>query len=80
MQQRVRLTGCKVKSVRADLVENEVTITFTTFLDAQVMDEKRLLALWRIEKAPVDVMVEEQAPQLVFWPAKPETEPETAEE
>ena len=62
----VKLKGARVKAVKADLLKNEVTLTFTVALDDQVMLAKRDLGIMEFEKQTVDLTVEEQQMKLPF--------------
>ena len=66
----VHLTGCIVKSVRADMLKNRATITMETYLDEEMMDAKRLLAILAVDESPVDLIITEQQMRLPFHAAQ----------
>ena len=67
----VHLTGCIVKSVRADMLKNRATITMETYLDEEMMDAKRLLAILAVDESPVDLTIIEQQMRLPLHAAQP---------
>lgn len=62
----VSLEGCKVDAVRADMLKGQVKITFTTSLDEQMLEAKRLLAILAFDESLVDLTVTEQQMRLPF--------------
>ena len=60
----VRLQGARVKAVKADLLKNEATLTFTVSLDDQMMEAKRDLGIMEFEKQTVNLIIEEQQMRL----------------
>ncbi|HUV88976.1 MAG TPA: hypothetical protein VMY80_04925 [Anaerolineae bacterium] len=62
----VRLTGCRVNAVRADMLKSRVKVTFETYLDDEMLEAKRLLALLAVDESPVDLVITEQQMRLPF--------------
>lgn len=62
----LKLIGCTVYSVRADMVKGRVKITFETPLDDQMILAKRTLAFLAVDNSPVDLTITEQQMRLPF--------------
>ena len=61
---RIKITGCVVKLVKADMVKGTVRVTLETHLDKEALDNKTALAMWAEYESPVDVELTEQQMQL----------------
>ncbi len=66
MTTTVKLTGCKIDALRADMLKSRVKVTFETYLDDEVLEAKRLLALLAVDESPVDITIIEQQMRLPF--------------
>ena len=73
------ITGAIVKSIRADLLKSTVTLTFETYLDDQMMDNKRNLALLAVDQARIDLTIMEQQMKLPFMDRLQETKAQQPE-
>ena len=62
----VKLKGCKVFSVRADMLKGSVKITFEASLDEEMLEAKRALAILAFDESRVDLSVTEQQMRLPF--------------
>ena len=62
----VKLTGCTVNAVRADMLKSRVKVTFETYLDDEMLEAKRKLALLAVDESPVDLVITEQQMRLPF--------------
>lgn len=79
MTETIKLLGCTVAGVRADMVNGRVKITFDTHLDAQMMEARRTLAILAMDNSPVDLEITEQQLRLPFGVSSPPTEAVTIE-
>lgn len=70
----VTLTGCKVASLRANLLEGTARLTFILELDDQMMDAKRALTWLSAEKTDVDLQITEQQMRLPLRNSDPPPE------
>lgn len=61
---QIKLTGCRVGAIRADLLKNAVKVTFDAHLDEEMLSAKRLLAILAVDESPVDLVVTEQQMRL----------------
>ena len=66
MTTTVKLTGCKVNALRADMLKSRVKVTFETYFDEEMLEAKRFLALLAVDESPVDLVITEQQMRLPF--------------
>jgi len=62
----VRLVGVKLAGVKADLMKEEVTLTFKAHLDPQMFDAKPRLTRFHEDQSPINLTIEPQVVQLGF--------------
>ena len=62
----VRLVGVKLAGVKADLMKEEVTLTFKAHLDPQMFGAKPRLTRFHEDQAPINLTIEPQVVQLGF--------------
>ena len=60
----VRLVGVKLAGVKADLMKEEVTLTFKAHLDPQMFDAKPRLTRFHEDQARINLTIEPQVAQL----------------
>ena len=60
----IKLQGCQIASVRADLLSRRVTLRLTLDLDDQLLDAQRQLSWFSAENTHVDIQITEQQMRL----------------
>jgi hypothetical protein len=72
---RTKLSHARVKNIAANLITNRVKITFECYLDEEMLEAKRTLALLSVDEAPVDLVITELQMKLPGLHAPPHSAP-----